>query len=331
MDDEKGFTEEDIEKNEKDPLEEKRKNLASSRARNKTVMLSPEMTGQVRALLQDGGFSENSEPWKSSGSSPIEDFLPPLTDWESPPDVEKQEMDRGRKSPADSGSTGKFGRDDLDEMIDSGGRVDEKRPSGFDPLTNVGAPLRSGATGRGFQAPPTFGEREPEAASRSAQPSFTVNRAASGAAPRSGGSSGRAPRSPLEAGGSRIAPVSSAAEKTRVVGFLISFDKDKNGEVYEIRAGRWLITSRPTDHGDYILFNDDTVSPLHAIIRATKEGKIQVLDQLSEHGTGVRRAGEEKETEVAGSLETIGHGDVVRFGQRYFVVCVVPAIKGQEG
>jgi hypothetical protein len=337
MDEEKGFPGEDKENTEKDPLEEKRRNLSASRARNKTVMLSPEMTGQVRALLQEGGFSENTaDNWKSSGSSPIEDFLPPLTDWETPSPADKSagEKDReGKQSHADSGPTGKFGRSEIDEMIDPRTHQEEKRNSLFDPMTSISAPPRTGSMTRAFQVPPSFGEQEPEQPSKAAQPSFTVNRAASvGGGARSGGSAGgRAPRTPVDAAPGRNAPVASTAERTKVVGFLVSFDNDKNGEIYEIRTGRWLITSRPTDHGDYILINDETVSPLHAILRATKDGKVQVLDQLSEHGTGVRRVGASGETEVAGSLETIGHGDLVRFGQRHFVLCVVPEVPGDAG
>ena len=118
------------------------------------------------------------------------------------------------------------------------------------------------------------------------------------------------------------------APASKVVGFLVSYDKDAHGEVYEVRAGRWLLTSRPTDHGDYILVNDESISPLHAIVRATKEGKIQVLDQLSEFGTGVIRAGAEQEEEVAGAMVGVDHGDSIRFGERFFVVVTIP--KGRK-
>jgi hypothetical protein len=105
---------------------------------------------------------------------------------------------------------------------------------------------------------------------------------------------------------------------------MVSFDEDSNGEIFEIRAGRWLVTSKPTDHGDFILINDESISPLHAIIRATAEGKVQVLDQLSEYGTGLFRAGTEEEEEIAGTMAAVSHGDIVRFGKRHFTVCMVP-------
>ncbi len=111
---------------------------------------------------------------------------------------------------------------------------------------------------------------------------------------------------------------------TLLVGFLVSYDGNQFGEMYEIRAGRWMITSRPTDHGDFLLINDQTVSPLHAILRVTQDGKVQVLDQLSEYGTAVIRAGSGTEEEVAGSMVGIGHGDTIRLGNRHFVLCLVP-------
>ena len=70
---------------------------------------------------------------------------------------------------------------------------------------------------------------------------------------------------------------------------------------------------------------------LHAIIRATKEGKVEVLDQLSEYGTGITRMGQPAEIEVAGSRMQIQHGDVLRFGERRFVVCLIPAVQAPAG
>ena len=113
----------------------------------------------------------------------------------------------------------------------------------------------------------------------------------------------------------------------RLVGLLVSYDVREEGEIFEIRSGRFLITSRPTDNGDYLLINDASVSPLHAIVRATEDGKIQVLDQLSEFGTGLRRSGGEEEEEVAGGLATVSHGDTVRFGKRLFVVVSIPKVQ----
>ena len=109
-----------------------------------------------------------------------------------------------------------------------------------------------------------------------------------------------------------------------------SYDSNKLGEVFELHAGRWLLTSRPTGQEDYILVADNSISALHAIIRATEDGKIQILDQLSEFGTGVTPSDKSKEEDVAGSMVTVSHGDMVRFGKRHFVVCLIPNLKAPK-
>jgi len=124
-----------------------------------------------------------------------------------------------------------------------------------------------------------------------------------------------------------VEPAKAAAPKSRIIAFLISFDKNRHGEIFELRVGRWIISSRPIEHGEHILIDDETISPLHGILRITEEGKIQVLDQLSEFGTGVTPFGSTDETEVVGAMIAISHGDVIRFGKRRFMTCVVPTIE----
>jgi len=222
------------------PLEEVSKpdnsqgSLASSRARNKTVMLTPELTGQVRALLGGEGGKKPHDP--------LADILPPAS-----------------------------GSGSADSWHSPGAGATEKNPTG---------PMQSPATG---------------------------------ALPR---------------GGQAIQ--ARAAASSKIIGFLVSFDTSEFGEVFEIRVGRWLVSSRGTEHGDSILIADDSISPLHAILRATEDGKVQILDQLSEFGTGVQSAGSVEEKEVTGSMVDVGHGDKVRFGKRHFVVCVVPELEQGE-
>lgn len=296
MNDEKGSAT-DFDSSAGESAEDKKKAGAASRARNRTVMLTPEMTGHVRALLQkdpEAGFTK-----ETPHTDPLEELLPPLNEWE-------HHEARGVKE----GSTGRMNREE----------PAAEKANSWEPEHNPG---NSASSLRAVEAKPAHAEPhrwEAEQDHAPKNPTFTVNRTA--AAKTAPASTPRAPRSPQEAG--RQAAVSISGEKTKIVGFLVSFDKEKVGEVFEIRTGRWLVTSRPTDHGDYILIPDESISPLHAILRATKDGKIQVLDQLSEFGTGVMRAGAKQETEIAGGLESISHGDTVRFGERTFVICVVP-------
>lgn len=301
--------------------EEKKKPSSASRARNRTVMLTPEMTGQVRALLHQA-------PGESSGqaSESLDDFLPPLVDWGSTgrgfgaqnglddrhaEDTPAGGMGLGMRRSEESsgqGGTATFSRVDINQAMT---QERGQEPLVYDPMTTVAPPARggfgmqSGGNASGFVRP---GTRTQGMTAVNAQPSVS--------APSSYSEHTSAPTSHR--------PSAWSHGRSKLVGFLMTFDNDSNGEVFEVRAGRWLVTSRPTEHGDFILIDDETVSPLHAILRATKDGKIQVLDQLSEYGTGVLRIGSDDEIEVAGGLENVGHGDTIRFGERYFTVCIAP-------
>jgi hypothetical protein len=120
----------------------------------------------------------------------------------------------------------------------------------------------------------------------------------------------------------------SKGPRQKLVGFLVSYDTDPLGEVLELRVGRWLVTSRPTDQGDYVLIDDPTISPLHAILRSGADGQVRLLDQLSEHGSGIVRSGKSEEETLTGSLAQVNHGDSVRLGKRHFCVCLLPRTKG---
>lgn len=243
---------------------ESRGNLAS-RARNRTVLLTPDAVGQVRASMTEEAVQD-----------PMNELLPPMS-WEQPAPTPAEE-----------------------ERFVGVGRAAED-------IRSVQPERRS--TGK-FTSP--VGPAAPKA------PLMAQTQVM--ATPESRGF-GR----PAEVPRPESRPVAVVAKpKSKIVGFLVSFDEDSNGEVFEIRAGRWLVTSKPTDHGDFILINDETISPLHAIIRATAEGKVQVLDQLSEYGTGLFKSGSEEEEEIAGTMAAVNHGDRIRFGKRHFTICMVP-------
>lgn len=355
-----------------DEAEDKQRSTSSSRARNRTVMLTPEMTGQVRAMLYQ-------EPEEEQSRNPLTDLLPPL-DWgraegKAEPgydngSAEEHSEDYGKDLASDpkanrSGSTSKIEPPHFGQTLES-----KPEPAISHPPFGGGLGVLSGAQEhRETRETPRELQREPREQPRpdtraggtesSRKATTGLFAMGAGAGPQNAGMmstqsgtvGGRGMQVPVgqqvktQASPGVSFRVNAPAEQpkgapmaappvtpqkvpaTKVVGFLVSYDKDQNGEVYEIRAGRWLLTSRPTDHGDYILVNDDTISPLHAIVRATKEGKIQVLDQLSEFGTGVMRAGQSEEEEVAGAMVGVEHGDTIRFGERFFMVVTIPAVK----
>lgn len=298
----------------KEASDDKSRTQAASRARNRTVMLTPEMTGQVRALLyQDQG--EATPAADDARRDPINELLPPV-DW-SRPDRQNPPAFGGDTAREPNMATDDFGRD-------------------LTPHADLERGERSGSTGKISQAPIqealAHQSAAPEAVRRQAPaaggPGFSVNAASSGS-----GRQNAAPAASPGIGARRFGAdprQQKPAPTSRIVGFLISFDKEKNGEVHEIRAGRWLVTSRPTDQGEYLLIEDPSVSPLHAIVRATKDGKIEVLDQLSEFGTSVIKGGTGEEIDAAGVRVAVGHGDIVRFGERAFIICTVPKLASMD-
>jgi hypothetical protein len=277
-------------------LDDQLRGSSSSRARNRTVMLTPDVTGKVRSLL-------HSEQEQSSSADPLADVLPPLSG--KPGGSKSNRIDYGGDLTAEQErNQGEFA---------SGGLLRSAQQTVFlergslssSPNANQGSGL-SGIK----QAGSGTGELNP--LSHLIQPQ------------------GRHPsQQPSSTGGTSSINVSvrpSSTANTKIVGFLISFDSNPNGDVYEIREGRWLLTSKPTNHGEYILIEDESISPLHAIIKASSDGKLQVLDQLSEFGTAVTPSGAKKEQEVSGTMVSIGHADIIRFGKRNFMVCLVPSL-----
>ena len=262
---------------------------SASRARNRTVMLTPEMTGQVRAVLNKDKLDIKNPP--VPGSDAVKDLLPPMG-WGG-----EEETDGGFSSfqPVIKSAPTPI-EDDFaegNEKIESAPRFGQ----GFNE-TEVQMVRESG-----LKSGDTMHDMDTHQ-----RPSFTVNPAKKDITPASSHA---------------LQPV-APKRKGKVIAFLVSYDKEKTGEIFEVSAGRWLITSKPTEHSDYIMLEDETVSPLHAFIRATDNGKVQVLDQLSEFGTFVIAPGATQEEEITGAMVALEHGSIVRFGNRRFVVCIIP-------
>lgn len=209
---------------------------STSRARNRTVMLTPEITGQVRARLAQEA--------------------------ESPPPV-------------------------------------------------VPTPPQGG----GFDSPRGFGQRAPQPPPPPAyeeDDQFT-----------SPGEEEVAPQPPRGVAAPPRRERATWVKETPVVGFLVSYDVNPNGDVYELRTGRMVVTSRAQAGTNCLVIEDESVSPMHAIVRIDAKGQVQVLDQLSEFGTTIVRLGTGAEEQLSGEKGFVEHGDILRFGSRSFHVCVV--------
>lgn len=235
----------------KNPLEARDEGAdTSSRARNRTVMLTPEVTGQVRALINQ----EEAPPMKDSG------FAMPAT---------------------------------------------HNKPSNL-------------ASRETFKA-----------ASVIVPPAVTNNPAAVPTQMKEPARDNTPTNSPINSSVIEVArqqSVGIAQEKlTRLIGFMVSYDNGVTGEVLDLRVGRWIVSSEKSSEGNFLIVKHPTVSPLHAIIKISEAKEIQVLDQLSENGTIIRKT-DGKEEKLSGSVAPLGHGDVVKFGDRSFNICLIPGI-----
>ncbi len=324
MDEQKRLSEEEHTEETKTDTKETNNNQKSnitSRARNRTVMLSPEMTGQVRAMLYKGNDPQQTSDALNKVSTG--------NDW-SRPEVGKS----AATNPVVSSVASSVVNNPVSPM-ESAPRVEEVPNRVVDqvPVSNPEEGLNSRATGKmnpnflnqvmsSMNKQTPIEKKEPLVAARPLAAAAVLKPADPMVAPTL--SSAPRVRVNVAEEPKKVAPTS------KLIGFIVSFDGNEFGEMFEVRAGRWLITSRPTDQGEFIFINDPSVSPMHAVVRVTKEGKVQILDQLSEHGTGVRKVGSEEEIDVAGSMVTVEHGDMVRFGNRHFVICLVPNFRKPE-
>lgn len=119
--------------------------------------------------------------------------------------------------------------------------------------------------------------------------------------------------------------------KTRLIGFLVSYTADTMGAYSELREGRLLVTSQHSTTDNCFVISDESVSPMHAIMRIASDGSILILDQLSEHGTSIRRAHSGKLESLMGDKSSLTHGDVVIFGNSEYHVVVVGVSASSSG
>jgi len=312
---------------------------SASRARNRTVLLSPETVGQVRHILE--------EDVNTVAEGQIENLLPPLN-WGEPESVTVEPPSEPLPPPPSQHSFQQFEQSKPVAQPSPIHQFEQPKPVAqpspiqqFEQPKPVAQPspihqLISNEPPQFHQAPKvvrpasvTTIQERPIHQVTMPQPSqmgHNNNTNVGSKEPTMSSAIRPQPRNLDEQQTQNVvkAVIQKQAPKTKLLGFLVSYDANALGDVYEIRAGRWVISSRATTSSEYILIEDETISPLHAIVRGTPQGAVQILDQLSEFGTAVIRNGSDAEEEVVASMITVAHGDVVRFGKRYFTVCMIP-------
>jgi len=310
---------------------------SANRARNKTVMLTPEMTGQMRARLA----GDHEPPMVGQGVARLQGPTPKESDWTEPSfkaqgpvslPGDDDEADWARPiEPAIMSDTNDYPGTNagINAGINNGGMMEEPPPSPWGP----------DPTARRMESPPTM---QPKAPLRTSQAPNGDGRMSHPQSPGSGHnqSAGKwsgqpaAPQGGFSQGYAGIseAPESAAASgseeafwknMTPIVGFLVSFDHNPMGAYVELRSGRLMVSSEREASGNCLVIHDSSVSPMHAIMRVSGGTSLQILDQLSENGTRIKRAGSDEEEMLSGEKSTLSHGDVVVFGERRFHVCLL--------
>jgi len=300
----------------------------SSRARNRTVMLSPEITGQVRSLLQS---PQQSLPISTNsiakGNNPSDGFVSPETVLDSA-DFRNDTLVYEKKTTSLS----------TPETFVNPGSLALNKPSFSVSLRNEkpnGVPLVDKFDLEKFK-PDSKLERPKSDISRDIRKSDTPTLTSQ----RMGTQNLRKPI--LKNNNNRHATFDEEREiltedtlkrkvaAAKIIGFLVSFDSYEGGEIHEVRVGRWLVSSKRVNEDGLLLIEDESISALHAVIKVLPTGEVHILDQLSEYGTGIMKQGSPHEEDASGGTVKLSHGDVVRFGKRYFVFCSVPRIQITE-
>ncbi len=286
----------------------------ASRARNRTVMLSPDITGQVRSMLQNP-VSQNMGSLEAADPEVFQKPKEAMNNFESPKPAGKRQVeatkihaspftDRGQLSPLNPNSKSDKVEGTLELKYEHSRRATQDRK--FEEL------------GVGLMEQKDEVSRRPDAGRTK---SFDLERNLSKRDPSGDHRQNLAPPVP------QMSPRRNVVGKSKIIGFLVSYDENENGEFTEVRAGRWVISSNRSSSEDVIYFQDNSISAMHAILKVSKEGDVQILDQLSENGSGVLKIESGKEIDASDSGVKVQHGDLIRFGHRYFVFCAIPKIQ----
>jgi hypothetical protein len=108
----------------------------------------------------------------------------------------------------------------------------------------------------------------------------------------------------------------------KLVGWLVSY-ADPKGEASELREGRFFVSGSSLKSSDFVIA-DPTVSTPHALVAAGLQDGLRIQDLMSDRGVWFRRRGQDSFQRVNDSIK-LDHGDMVRFGEVEFLVCLVGA------
>lgn len=309
--------------------------LTATRARNKTMMLSPEVTSRFRSqVLEELDQAQSHEEKTRRINLSKSSFLKPSSS--SVDDASDQNVFGPQHIVKPTGGLGK-----VESGLDSGTETEQ---------TADVTPNFMKTFGEAVQTNPTHGsnlihrqedQAVPQSFSENRSESYRINDVSSSLSPEM--------PSPMhrtlfeESKEIETAPAKANLEnlpqddnrtnsmlrlvypnkKGKLRGFLISYHFNPEGDYFPLYEGRIIVTNKFDNKKDanYLIIEDETVDSFHAIMRVS-EGRVMVLDQLSETGTKVIRL-DGQELDLNGDKAEIGYREKLKFGDVEFTVLLV--------
>ena len=111
-------------------------------------------------------------------------------------------------------------------------------------------------------------------------------------------------------------------EQTPLIGFLITFNNNPNGDFYELREGKLVITSQMNKNMNSLVINDESIAVMHTVMKITSN-KIALLDPFGENVTTLKHFNSDEVIELSEESEIIKDKDIVTFGNVTFKVCLI--------
>jgi hypothetical protein len=110
-----------------------------------------------------------------------------------------------------------------------------------------------------------------------------------------------------------------------LVGFLVNYDETLDGLSYQLRTGRWIVTSSgaPRAEGLFII-EHSSIAETHAVIKVSEDRRLEVVDHGTGHLTAIMRGGIGEPEIVGEEAVAVRSGDVLIFGDRSFHLFIIP-------
>ncbi len=105
----------------------------------------------------------------------------------------------------------------------------------------------------------------------------------------------------------------------KLYGWLVNYS-NPNGSSYEIREGRFFISSTEVKGND-LLVGHDSISAPHAILTVSLSEGLLIQDLMSENGVFIQKRGEGS-FEQYEQIASLAHGDILKLGEVEFLVNV---------